>query len=440
MSSYWAAYAWLPDGCHAGVGFEVVDGYFAGVRVGIEPPAGAEILHGVTLPGLANGHSHAFHRALRGRTHAAGGTFWTWRQHMYALAARLDPDSYLSLARAVFAEMAQAGYTVAGEFHYLHHDQGGRPYADPNAMGAALIQAAAEAGIRLTLIDACYLSGGLTATGHLPLDSVQQRFADRDVDHWQARISLMNATDQVRIAAAAHSVRAVPAEVLRVIAEAAGERPLHVHLSEQPAENAASQAFYGCTPTELLADHGLLGRRTTAVHATHLTDTDIKTLGSSQTSACFCPTTERDLADGIGPARRLADAGSPLTVGSDQQAVIDPFEELRGVELHERLATGERGRFTPGELIMIGSESGYRSLGWPDGGLIADGALADFVVVRSDSVRTIGSDPDQIAYAATAADIDQVIVAGRVIVRDGRHELGPAARLLAIAFDQLEAL
>jgi formiminoglutamate deiminase len=322
----------------------------------------------------------------------------------------------------------------------LHHDQGGRPYADPNAMGAALIQAATEAGIRLTLIDACYLSGGLTATGHLPLDSVQQRFADRNVDHWQARISLMNDTDQVRIGAAAHSVRAVPAEVLRVIGEAAGERPLHVHLSEQPAENAASQAFYGCTPTELLADHGLLGRRTTAVHATHLTDTDIKTLGSSQTSACFCPTTERDLADGIGPARRLADAGSPLTVGSDQQAVIDPFEELRGVELHERLATGERGRFTPGELIMIASVAGYRSLGWPDGGRIADGALADFVVVRSDSVRTIGSDPDQIAYAATAADIDQVIVAGRVIARGGRHQLGPAARLLSIAFDQLEAL
>jgi cytosine/adenosine deaminase-related metal-dependent hydrolase len=182
-----------------------------------------------------------------------------------------------------------------------------------------------------------------------------------------------------------------------------------------------------------------LGRRTTAVHATHLTETDIKTLGSSQTSACFCPTTERDLADGIGPARRLADAGSPLTVGSDQQAVIDPFEELRGVELHERLATGERGRFTPGELIMIGSEAGYRSLGWADGGRIADGALADFVVVRSDSVHTIGSDPDQIAYAATAADIDQVMVAGRVIVRDGRHQLGAAARLLAIAFDQLEA-
>ena len=212
---------------------------------------------------------------------------------------------------------------------------------------------------------------------------------------------------------------------------------MHVHLSEQPAENAATQAFYGRTPTELLDDHGLLGRRTTAVHATHLTDTDIKTLGGTQTSACFCPTTERDLADGIGPARRLADAGSPLTLGSDQQAVIDPFEELRGVELHERLVTGERGRFTPAELIMIASEAGYRSLGWSDGGRIADGALADFVVVRSDSVRTTGARPDQIAYAATAADVDQVVVAGQVIVRDGQHRLGSPAGLLTAALDQL---
>jgi formiminoglutamate deiminase len=437
VSSYWAAYAWLPDGCRAGVSIDVEDGRFAGVQVGVEPRAGQEILRGVTLPGLANGHSHAFHRGLRGRTHAGGGSFWTWREEMYALAARLDPDSYLSLARAVFAEMAHAGYTVVGEFHYLHHDQHGRPYADPNAMGKALIQAATEAGVRLTLIDACYLAGGLAATGHLPLDPGQIRFSDRDVDHWQTRVGLLNDSDQVRIATAVHSVRAVPADALSKIDEAAGERPMHVHVSEQPAENAAVQAFYGRTPTELLDDHGLLGRRTTVVHATHITDTDIKILGGTQTAACFCPTTERDLADGIGPARRLADAGSSLTLGSDQQAVIDPFEELRGVELHERLATGERGRFTPQELIMIASASGYRSLGWSEGGRIAEGAPADFVVVRSDSVRTTGARPDQIAYAATAADVDQVVVAGQVIVRDGQHRLGSPALLLTAALAQL---
>ena len=439
MTSYWAAYAWLPDGCQADVAFDVEGGHFAAVKVGVEPRAGQEILTGVTLPGLANGHSHAFHRGLRGRTHAEGGTFWTWREQMYALASRIDPDSYATLARAVFAEMLQAGYTVVGEFHYLHHDQRGRPYADPNAMGAALIQAATEAGIRLTLIDACYLAGGLSGTGHLPLDPVQIRFADEDVDHWQARVSLLRDLDQVRIAAAVHSVRAVPATAFDKIGETLGKRPFHIHLSEQPAENAATQAFYRCTPTELLDDHGLLGQRTTGVHATHLTDTDIKTLGNSQTAACFCPTTERDLADGIGPARRLADAGSPLTLGSDQQAVIDPFEELRGLEMHERLVTGERGRFTPADLIMVAGEAGYRSLGWPDGGRIADGALADFVVVRSDSVRTTGARPDQIAYAATAADVDQVVVAGQAIVRNGQHRLGSPARLLTAALDQLRA-
>ena len=437
MTSYWATHAWLPDGCQAGVSFEVQDSRFAKVRSDGEPHAGQEILSGVTLPGLANGHSHAFHRALRGRTHGGGSSFWTWRDQMYALAARLDPDSYLALARAVFAEMALAGYTVVGEFHYLHHDQRGRPYGDPNAMGAALIQAATEAGIRLTLLDVCYLAGGLTATGHLPLDPAQTRFTDGDVDHWQQRVSLLVDRDLVRIGAAVHSVRAVPAEALSTIENAAQQRPLHVHLSEQPAENAATQAYYGCTPTELLDDHGLLNARTTVVHATHLTDSDIKTLGANQTSACFCPTTERDLADGIGPARRLADAGSALTLGSDQHAVIDPFEELRGLEMHERLATGERGRFTPGDLMMIASAAGYRSLGWPGGGRIADGAVADFVVVRSDSVRTTGARPDQIGYAATAADIDHVVVAGQVIVREGQHRLGSPARLLADALDQL---
>lgn len=437
MSSYWAAYAWLPEGCLAGVSFDVEDERFARVRVGVEPQAGQQILSGVTFPGFANGHSHAFHRVLRGRTHADGGSFWTWRRQMYALAARLDPESYLALARAVFVEMGQAGYTVVGEFHYLHHDQRGRRYADPNAMGKALIQAASEAGVRLTLLDACYLAGGLTATGHLPLDPVQARFSDGDVGHWQDRVSQLAEAGQVRVGAAVHSVRAVPAEALSKISEAAGERPLHVHLSEQPAENAASQAFYGRTPTELLDDHGLLGRRTTAVHATHLTDTDIKMLGGSQTSACFCPTTERDLADGIGPARRLASAGSPLTLGSDQQAVIDPFEEMRGLELHERLATGERGCFTPGDLIMIGTEAGHRSLGWPEGGRIADGNLADFVMVRADSVRTAGTRPYQIGFAATAADVDHVVVGGQVIVRDGQHRLGPPARLLTQALDQL---
>ena len=179
MTTYWAPYALLPDGLAADVAVEVAAGRFAAVTPGAAPGS-ADRLPGVLLPGFANGHSHAFHRALRGRTHDAGGTFWTWRDRMYAVAARLDPDSQLALARAAYAEMALAGVTAVGEFHYLHHGPGGRPYADPNAMAEALRQAAADAGVRLTLLDTCYLAGGLDAGGHRPLAGEQLRFGDGD--------------------------------------------------------------------------------------------------------------------------------------------------------------------------------------------------------------------------------------------------------------------
>ena len=244
--------------------------------------------------------------------------------------------------------MTLAGMTAVGEFHYLHHDKEGRRYADPNAMGTALIEAAREAGIRITLLDACYLSGGLDATGHQPLDAVQQRFSDGSIAAWAERVAALRDSTTARLGSALHSVRAVPEPALESLNHLVRPRPLHVHLSEQPAENQAVQAFYGCTPAELLARHDLLGPETTVVHATHLTGTDVTLLGESRTAACFCPTTERDLADGIGPARALAQAGSPLCLGSDQHAVIDMFSEIRGLEGHERLLSHERGRFTPG--------------------------------------------------------------------------------------------
>jgi formiminoglutamate deiminase len=185
---WFAEHAWLPGGVANDVSFEVTGGRFTSVVAGTEAAADARRLPGIALPGLANSHSHAFHRALRGRTHGDGGTFWTWRDRMYAVADRLDPDSYLALARATYAEMARAGVTGVGEFHYLHHGPGGTPYADPNAMAEALRQAATEAGIRLTLLDACYLAGGLAADGHTPLEGAQRRFGDADVDHWAARV------------------------------------------------------------------------------------------------------------------------------------------------------------------------------------------------------------------------------------------------------------
>jgi formiminoglutamate deiminase len=392
-------------------------------------------LGGVVLPGLANGHSHAFHRALRGRTHDDGGNFWTWRDAMYAVTHRLDPDTYHALAKAVFAEMLLAGYTTVGEFHYVHHGPGGRRYADPNVMGKALVGAAREVGIRITLLDTCYLAGGLTAGGHLPLDDVQQRFSDDSVEAWAERVAGLHDDDTTRIGAAVHSVRAVPCDDLAVVADFAARdaRPLHVHLSEQPGENHACQGFYGCSPTELLAGEGLLTPTTTLVHATHLSDNDIELIGNARSTACFCPTTERDLADGIGPARRLHDAGAPLALGSDQHAVIDPFEEVRGVEMHERLESLERGRFAGSDLLAMSTLNGYRALGWDDGGLIASGHLADLVAVRLDSPRTAGCPPERVLYAATSADVTDVVVAGEQVVCEGRHRSGDVGRLLTDA-------
>ncbi|HEX7536240.1 MAG TPA: amidohydrolase family protein, partial [Dermatophilaceae bacterium] len=180
---WWAEYALLPTGLGRDVTFEVTGGRFTAVTPDTVR-GDAQILPGVVLPGFANAHSHAFHRALRGRTHDGGGTFWTWRERMYAVAAQLDPDSYLALATATYAEMALAGVTAVGEFHYLHHAPGGAPYDDPNAMGEAPRQGAADAGIRLTLLDTCYTAGGLSAAGHNPLDTMQLRFGDGHADRW----------------------------------------------------------------------------------------------------------------------------------------------------------------------------------------------------------------------------------------------------------------
>jgi len=409
------------------VTFEVAGGRFTAVTPHTAQGAG-QVLPGVVLPGFANAHSHAFHRALRGRTHDGGGTFWTWRERMYAVAAQLDPDSYLALATATYAEMALAGVTAVGEFHYLHHAPAGVIYDEPNAMGEALRQGAADAGIRLTLLDTCYLAGGLGAGGHGELEGVQLRFGDGDADRWAQRVEGLKESAGMRVGAAVHSVRAVPRPQLGAVRAAAAGRPLHVHLSEQPAENQSCQEFYGLTPTALLEVEGLLGSATTAVHATHLTGSDIAMLGSSGTTVCLCPSTERDLADGIGPARRLYDAGSPLSLGTDQHAVSDLLEEARALEMDERLSSLQRGRFRPDELLSAATRHG--SLGWDDAGRLEVGARADLVAVRLDSPRTAGSAPEQIILTAGAGDVDTVIVDGSVVVTGGRHLLGDVGGLL----------
>jgi formiminoglutamate deiminase len=438
-TSYLAELAWLPTGIATDVAIDVADGRFTRVDPDGVPTPGAERLRGLVLPGAANAHSHAFHRALRGRTHRGRGTFWTWRETMYAVAATLDPDGYHALARAVFAELALAGFTAVGEFHYLHHDPDGRPHTEPNAMGAALIAAARESGLRIALLDTCYLAGGVDR----PVDGVQRRFSDGEVTRWADRAEDLHhahaGQDGVVVGAAVHSVRAVPADAITVVAAWAEDRaaPLHVHVSEQPAENSACQDAYGRTPTQLLADHGAIGPRTTAVHATHLTGDDLTLLGEAAAFACLCPTTERDLADGIGPADRLLEAGARLTLGTDSHAIVDPFEEARAVELDLRLATLERGHLRVATLLEALTADGQASLGFPDAGRLAAGARADLVAVDLGSVRTAGSDRDHAAatvvFAATATDVTDVVVDGRRIVRDRQHRLGDVAALLTDA-------
>jgi formiminoglutamate deiminase len=243
MTSYWCEHAVLPGGVRPSVRILVEDGRITEIHPATAADPADLVLSGVVLPGLANGHSHAFHRALRGRTHDGAGDFWTWREAMYAVTRLLDPDTCHALARAVFAEMLLAGYTTVGEFHYVHHGPDGRPYADTNAMGHAVLEAARETGIRITLLDTCYLAGGLTADGHVPLDEVQQRFSDGSVEAWADRVEALPESETVRIGTAVHSVRAVPREHLAVVGDVAarGARPLHVHLSEQPGENLACQ-------------------------------------------------------------------------------------------------------------------------------------------------------------------------------------------------------
>jgi formiminoglutamate deiminase len=312
--------------------------------------------------------------------------------------------------------MVLGGFTSVGEFHYLHHAPGGKRYADPNEMSAALVRAAADAGIRLTLLDTCYLAGGF---GH-ELDEQQLRFGDGDADAWAARVDSFEPQGNARVGAAVHSVRAVPADQLPVIAQWARDRPLHVHLSEQRAENAECLSHYGRTPTALLLEAGVLGAHTVAVHATHLTDADIGVLGRTRTRACFCPTTERDLGDGIGPARALADAGVGLSLGSDSNAVVDAFEETRALELNDRLASESRGRFSVAELMAAATE--HDAIGWGGVGRLESGAGADFVTVDLGSVRTAGIEPGGFVFAASAADVVHVMVAGRLVVTDRAHQ------------------
>ena len=429
MTAFWAETLVTPAGVREAVRVTVADGRIASVEEHAAAQEGDRVLR-LVVPGFVNAHSHAFHRVLRGRADG-GDDFWGWRQAMYRAAAALTPESYRALARDVFAEMVQAGWTAVGEFHYVHHRPDGRPYAPPHAMELALAEAAREVGIRLVLLDACYLAADVDGS---PLEAEQRRFGDGEADGWLARWhALRDAIGDdplVTLGAAIHSVRAVPLPAIeRIVAGLPADAPLHLHLAEQPRETEAFLALHGETPTAALDRLGVLAPRTTLVHGTHLSPEDVVRVGAAGATVAFCPTTEADLADGIGPARALADAGARIALGSDGQSVIDPLLELRGLEAGERLASGRRGRFAPVELLAAATAHGATSLGLRPNGF-AVGDPADLVELDPDSPRTRGADPDRVVLAATAADVRTTVIAGRELHgsgRIGRHAVPSAS-------------
>jgi formimidoylglutamate deiminase len=293
------------------------------------------------IPAMVNAHSHAFQIELRGaaeRTSSRDDDFWTWRNEMYRLAAGHDPDSMYAVGSRAYAAMARAGYGAVGEFHYVHHQPDGRPYAEPNAMAIALAQAALEQGLRIVLLPAAYSRAG----PGLPPNDGQRRFCDPDVDTYLERVdglrSWASGRPGVEVGVAVHSVRAVPASWIEAVARYADRHGLvrHAHASEQMRELGECRAEHGCSPIELLDRCGFLGPRASVVHGIHVSERDIDLIAASGTIVVACPTTEGNLGDGHQPALRYRDAGVRYAIGSDSQVRIDPFEEVRELETGAR--------------------------------------------------------------------------------------------------------
>jgi formimidoylglutamate deiminase len=395
----------------------------------------------VLLPGLVNGHSHAFQRVLRARTEvmsasASGDDFWSWREAMYAAATSLDPEGVFVVSRQAFLEMALAGITTVGEFHYLHHQPDGTPYVDEHELALQVLRAANEVGLRIALLRVAYARAGF---GVAP-NPRQRRFLDPDVETCLRRTSELKARVEgplVTVGLAPHSVRAVPRSWLEAMHAWRG--PLHAHVSEQPAEIAASLKEHGRRPVQLFDDLGLLGPRFTGVHAIHLDAEEVQRLGATGSTVCACPSTERNLGDGVVRADELLSAGVTVSLGTDSQAHVDLLDDARQLEGHLRLLRLRRNVLTPAtgdrsglaaRLLECATVSGARSLGVKTG-LLEPGHPADFVTLRRDGPALAGLDDESLlsGVVLAGAPVADVAVAGRFIVRDGVHALAQTATL-----------
>lgn len=387
------------------------------------------------LPGLVNGHSHAFQRVLRGRTEHRTSTgrdsFWTWREAMYRAANRLTPENLYHVSRMAFLEMARAGITTVGEFHYLHHAPGGQPYADRNELALQVIRAARDVGIRIVLLRTAYVRSGWNK----PAEPAQTRFLTPSIEEFIIDTEALRAAadptadGMAWVGVAPHSLRAVPLDYLRQVAGYARSRglPVHMHVSEQPADVEACVAEYNLRPVELLDREGLLDLGFTAVHAIHVTDGEILPLGRAGGTVCACPTTERNLGDGTVPADRLLRAGAAVSLGSDSNVQIDLLEDARSLEYHLRIARLERAVLDAKQLFSSATEAGAASL-FLKGGKIEAGQAADFFTVALDDVSLAGSDAPSllanVVFSAGRSAVRDVVVGGKYVIRDGRHARG----------------
>jgi formimidoylglutamate deiminase len=389
------------------------------------------------LPGLVNGHSHSFQRLIRGRAEtrgASGNNFWTWRDTMYRAAQALDAYEVYDVARMAFLEMALAGITSVGEFHYLHRRLDGTAYDDPNELAKRVITAARSVGLRICLLRVAYLRAGYK----LGPNAGQGRFYETLPEYMENTAALASAVggqDGVSMGVAPHSVRAVPLEALKEIGAWAAERrlPVHMHAAEQRAENAACGAEYGATPVQLLARNGLLTGRSTLVHAIHVTPDEVDAIAEAGATVCTCPTTERNLGDGIVDAEAAIGKGIGFCFGSDSQATIDLLEDARELDYHLRLVREQRvildgidGVDISQRLFGYATAGGAKSLGL-NAGELKPGACADFFTVDLKDVSIAGAAADElmaaVVFGMNRTAVRDVVVGGERIVADGRHAL-----------------
>jgi formimidoylglutamate deiminase len=431
MSAFWSATALLPGGWAQNVRFAVADGRIASVAADCAPGPEDEV-HQITLPGLANVHSHAFQRGMAGLAEHRGGksddNFWSWREVMYRFLDRLTPDDMEAIAAMAYAEMLETGYTHVGEFHYLHNDADGRAYADPAEMASRIAAAAGATGIGLTLLPVFYAHSNFG--GRSP-NYGQRRFI-HDLDSFarllEACRPLLGDGDQLGIAP--HSLRAVTPDELTALVEMHHQGPIHIHAAEQQKEVQDSLAFFGKRPVEWLREHVGLDERWCLIHATHLTDAETDALAASGAVAGLCPITEANLGDGIFPALRFLEAGGRVGTGTDSNILIDPAQELRALEYSQRLAHQARNVLAsdthPSVARRLFGEAlagGAQAMGIAPG--LAVGHAADFVTLNAAHTALHGRTGDQLLdnwiFSARYGCIDTVWKRGRKLVSGGQH-------------------